>query len=223
MSSSISHQFKYLFCDILNDPNYRARLAGLRDLAHVDVLPRRENWVRGSVQSRRGTIYIQYNDEAHFVAYVREKNDTLMIFDPSHPDGTYGGLISDKLDTIKRIFVVDVVRFDTSYGTPPQRGSGDTFCQTWSLAYFTPFRSSLSIPFGPRYALMDIIKGFCGKRVFRRILEEDWPQLLRWQQMSIDSGLVDLREVAFKTSDEFLDYVERDFDQLALGRIMHGV
>lgn len=223
MSSQRALQFKYLFCDILNDPDYRARLAGLRDLAHVDILPRRENWVRGSVQSRRGTIYIQYNDEAHYVSYVRDKNDTIVIFDPSYPDGTYGTLILEKVDRIKRVFVVDTVRFDQSYGPAPQRSSGDTFCQTWSLAYFTPMREFLKVEHGARYALMDIIKAFMSKRVFRRILEEDWPKLLRWQQMSIDQSLVDLKEPCFRTSDDFLDYAESEFDMLALGRIMHGV
>lgn len=220
MSSAEDLAFKYLFCDVLNDPDYRARLSGLRDLAFVEFLPRRQVWARGSVQSRRGTIYVKFGDEAHYVAYRRESDDSLLIYDSSHPNGTFSGSFDGMMDLVKRVFAVTNVEFDDSYGDAVQRGPGDTFCQTWSLAYFTPFRDFLSDDRSPRFKMNDIIKGFCRKKVFQNILKDDWEKIYRWQVMSIDEGLVDLREPCFQSYRDVLQYANDVLNPIILGRIM---
>lgn len=220
MSRAVDVAFKYLFCDILNDPDYRARLSGLRDLAFVEFLPRRQVWVRGSASARRGTIYVKFGDEAHYVGYRRDGDDALVIYDSSYPDGTFSGSFDGIMDIVKRTFAVTSVTFDTSYGIAVQRGRGDTFCQTWSLAYFTPFRDFFNDDRSPRFKMFDIIQGFARKKTFKNIVRDDWEKLYRWQVMSINEGLVDLRDPAFKTSRDFMDYINAELSVNVLGLMM---
>lgn len=202
--------WKYLFCDIVGDPEYRRRLSGLRDLAFLEIVGRRTSWILGSSESTRGTLYIQYGEEAHYVSY-RLRGDEVLLFDPSYPDGTYAGMVQDKITLIKRAFDGKAVVFDDTYRAP-QRNPNDTFCQTWSLAYFMTERDKFHLSSyrgeleSPRIMCYQICRSLMDGPKFREIVENNWGKLYDWQVQAISSNLVDVDEPVFNNADSFLRY-----------------
>lgn len=197
--------FKYLFCDIVGDPRFRQRLSGFHDLAFVELQGRSVNWVVGNAGSLRGTLYIGLGDDAHFMSY-RNEGDRVVIFDPSHPDGTYSHVVRRRMSCVRNVFPGKRIEFDETYPCP-QVLEEDTFCQTWSLAYFLRYREILSGSGTSKFKLYTLIREIVNSRPFQNIIRNNWSQFVEWQSVAMDMDLVPAGSVCFIAPSNFVDYV----------------
>ena len=127
---------------------------------------------------------MKFGKLGHYVAYEL-KNDAIYIFDSSHSTGNESGLYSDCLpdfmETIKEHFSQDI-RFVEKYGTP-QVVAGDSFCQTWSLAYLLgkPTQSIMSklTPDNRIEILYKLCTKIISMPVFEEICLEQQPWIIK--------------------------------------------
>lgn len=230
---SISQQaWKYLFCDILNDPGFRRRLTGLSNLGFMECDAKygvkRCRWIDTKVKDRfpvRGTIYMYYTGDAgHFVSY-RVEGRNVVVFDPSYPNGTFGDAIHTYWPAIVRKFKehgYDVVK-DDSYPITCQTWDGDSFCQTWSLAYFTKLRQYLVLKTESESMKMltSIVNDLTKSGPFRDIVLTKWDEnLVGWQTQGLslledENGNGYDGPILFLKPEEFLQYCD-GVDQLTL-------
>jgi hypothetical protein len=108
--------------------------------------------IRDHVTTDKGTFSMKFGKLGHYVAYKinyekgnkkgKKKGNkkaikSITIFDSSHSIGDELGLyrdcLPDFMETIETNFSPNII-FDEKFGTP-QTLPGDSFCQTWSLAY----------------------------------------------------------------------------------------
>jgi hypothetical protein len=137
--ADVTH-WKNMWGDILADPDFRywilgkAEGAGYFDLIKTNKQVKNVTPQGGSV--KKGTFYMKFGKLGHYVAYEM-KNKKIQIFDSSHSTGDERGKYSDCfppfIPTIEKNFSPNV-EFIETFGTP-QTLNGDSFCQTWSLAY----------------------------------------------------------------------------------------
>lgn len=127
----------YEFYPVINkrDKNYKFTLTDGDVWAIKDGTT--ENSEKPSRKYDTGTLYLEFGDLAHFVAYELVNKKTIKIFDPSHSfdgiRGTYSTELKHFHKFINSYFDRRII-FEKQYGTP-QRHLEDTFCQTWSLAF----------------------------------------------------------------------------------------
>lgn len=231
---SVSQQaWKYLFCDILNDPGFRRRLTGLSNLGFMECDakygPKRCRWIDTKVKDRfpvRGTIYMYFTGDAgHYVSY-RVQGKEVIVFDPSYPGGTFSGSIDTYWKAIHAKFKeygFELVRDGSYLPNAQQTWEGDSFCQTWSLAYFTKLRKYLHVKSESQSMemLTNIISDLVRSAAFRDIVITKWDEfLVGWQHQGLslledENGNGYEGPILFLKSDEFLEYCER-IDQSTL-------
>lgn len=131
--------WKNMWSDILADPDFRFWILGKADGAGYFDLKKNltvNNMTPEGGSIQKGTFFMKFGKLGHYVSY-EIKNDKIYIFDSSHSTGDERGKYSDCLppfmETIMKNFSSNVV-FVEKFGTP-QTLDGDSFCQTWSLAY----------------------------------------------------------------------------------------
>ena len=142
--ADVTH-WKNMWSDILADPDFRfwilkkPEIAGYFDLKKnltVKNTTPDDALKKKDIVIKKGTFFMKFGKLGHYVAY-EIKNNKIYIFDSSHSTGDESGKYSDCLPplipTIKKNYFPNV-EFIETFGTP-QTLDGDSFCQTWSLAY----------------------------------------------------------------------------------------
>jgi hypothetical protein len=130
--------WKNMWSDILSDPDFREWIAGKSASGYYQLYKNKKiaNESPDGKNHKKGTFYMKFGVLGHYVAYEIKKG-SISIFDSSHSTGTAYGLyrdcLPDFMDTIRTHFS-EKIEFVEKYGTP-QVVAGDSFCQTWSLAY----------------------------------------------------------------------------------------
>jgi len=130
--------WKYMWNDILSDPDFRSWFVGEKSSGYFQLYKNKkvENETPSKKLINKGTFYMKFGKLGHYVAY-EIKNKNIYIFDSSHSTGsqkgTYADCLPDFIDTIHDKFSPNI-HFIEKFGTP-QTLKGDSFCQTWSLAY----------------------------------------------------------------------------------------
>jgi hypothetical protein len=146
--SDMTH-WKNMWSDIISDPDFREWISGKTASGYYQLYKNTKikNETPGKKTPKKGTFYMKFGKLGHYVAYEIKKN-SILIFDSSHSTGSDYGLyrdcLPDFMKTIQRHFSKNI-EFVEKYGTP-QVLPGDSFCQTWSLAYLlgTPTQSIMS-------------------------------------------------------------------------------
>ncbi len=86
---------------------------------------------------KAGTIRLpgtRKSGEDHFISFVMYP-ERIDIFDPADPSSRYNSFLTDRVKNKIASLSARPVRVLNCH---PQRHDGDTFCQTWSLAWMKP-------------------------------------------------------------------------------------
>jgi len=175
--------WKYMWNDILSDPDFRCWLTGKKACGYYQL--KKSNKIKNETPkhetSNKGTFYMKFGKLGHYVAYEIKK-DSINIFDPSHSTGNesgiYSGCLPDFIKTIQNKFSPNI-KFIEDFGTP-QILKGDSFCQTWSLAYLLgkPFQDIMKqIKKDNR---IEILYTICKKIIKLKIFEEICLSQSKW-------------------------------------------
>jgi hypothetical protein len=130
--------WKYMWNDILSDPDFRYWFTGKTGGGYYQLFKdgKIKNETPKGASTKKGTFYMKFGNLGHYVAYEK-KEKGILIFDSSHSlgneSGRYSGCLPGFIDTIEENFSPNI-KFEEKFGTP-QTLKGDSFCQTWSLAY----------------------------------------------------------------------------------------
>ena len=130
--------WKYMWNDILADPDFRYWFIGKSGGGYYQLFKdgKIKNDTPKGASTKKGTFFMKFGNSGHYVAYEK-KVKNILIFDSSHSlgdeHGRYSGCLPDFIGTIEKNFSPNI-KFVEKFGTP-QTLKGDSFCQTWSLAY----------------------------------------------------------------------------------------
>ena len=130
--------WKKMWNDILSDPDFRYWFIGKSGGGYYQLFKdgKIKNDTPKGAPTKKGTFYMKFGKAGHYVAYEK-KEKSILIFDSSHSigneHGRYSGCLPDFMKTIEKKFSPNI-KFVEKFGTP-QTLKGDSFCQTWSLAY----------------------------------------------------------------------------------------
>lgn len=181
--------WKKMWNDILSDPDFRywfiGKSGGYYQLFADGTI---QNDTPKRASPKKGTFYMQFGKEAHFVAYEK-KAKSILIFDPSHSigneQGSYAPCLSSFEGSIRENFS-PTINFVQKFGTP-QTLEADTFCQTWSLSYLMgstqkimnklkPENKPLNEPINKIEIIFELCKKIIGSDVFKEICsqQEKW-------------------------------------------------
>jgi hypothetical protein len=175
--------WKYMWNDILSDPDFRCWITGKTAGGYYQLFKNTkiENDTPKGCSTKKGTFYMKFGKLGHYVAYEMKAKE-ILIFDSSHSTGNENGIYSECLlgftKTIKSKFSPNI-KFVEDFGTP-QILKGDSFCQTWSLAYLLGSPTKKIIKEITVTNRIEILYKLCKKiidsRVFKEICEtqQEW-------------------------------------------------
>ena len=178
--SDIFH-WKYIWNDILSDPEFRNWLVG-ENMGYYQIFKNNKIKDESDINSTendkmKGTFYLKFGKLGHYVAYEMQIS-SIKIFDSSHKIGIYSGCLPDFINSIEYNFGLPV-EYELQYNTP-QCHKDDSFCQTYSLSYLSndiSLHANLqNAMFDPISSLFNICKIFINNPVFEEICieQETW-------------------------------------------------
>jgi hypothetical protein len=172
--SDMTH-WKYMWNDILSDPDFRCWFTNKKACGYYQLKKNKkiEDETPKNALKNKGTFYMKFDQLGHYVAYEIKK-DSINIFDSSHSTGNEFGIYSDCLpdfiETIKKNFSPNI-KFIEKFGTP-QILKGDSFCQTWSLAYLLGKPTQDIMSKINKDNRIEILYKLCKKIISSKVFEE---------------------------------------------------
>lgn len=128
--SPLLKAWKEIWSIFISDPAFRKYFTNTADYTVRMNTTKR-------IASNSGTIRLPGNrgtDEDHFISFIKYDN-RIDIFDPADTSGRYNSFLTDRVKNKIATLSARPVRVLNYH---PQCHDGDTFCQTWSLAWMKP-------------------------------------------------------------------------------------
>lgn len=120
--------WKEIWSVFMADPEFREHYTGTHDFTVGKDI---------SINRSQGTLRLpgtRKSGEDHFIAFKKYTHH-IEIFDPADTSGRYNSFLND---TVKYKIMKMANRSVRVVNWHPQCHDGDTFCQTWSLAWLKP-------------------------------------------------------------------------------------